>query len=166
MKKLFMVLLAIVSLQINCNAQWKKMHVEGDDFAGVQSCTVYTYLCKEGGFSFYIRDDGYYGSPIITTENGIYDYSIFSNNNITSGKIGLFDENNNVVKSWSNRDFYIDGSGTTAMPTERMSSKILEYLIDEEGYVRILINKYKGGKLDIKIPCLDINNVEELVMSE
>jgi hypothetical protein len=157
-------------MQINSKAQqtqgWVKMHVEGDEFSGTLPNTTYMYTASDGS-TFYLLhyDKGYYSDIMVETESGIFDYNSLSGSKVVAGKIGLFDEKNNLIKEWGNRSFYVGKENKSANPVRRLSGKILEHLIDNEGYVRIIVKKYSDKSLDIRIPCLnpdEVLNLDEL----
>lgn len=163
MKKL-MILLAAVLIEINCSAQWVKKNVEGDDFAGTVSNTTYCFISAEanGSCAFYQTESGSYSGLIVSTNSGLFDYSSQSYG-MGGGKVGFYDSNGNLIKKWGNRSFVITGNGKSATPWG-LSDKVINYLLNEDGYVRIIVRKRSGNNLDIKIPCIgDIDQIEEIL---
>lgn len=159
--KRILILLAIVLVEINCYAQWFKKNIEGDEFAGTTSNTTYYYISPEtnGTCAFYQTKDGKYSQIVVSINQGIFDYS---SQNVMAGKVGLFDSDGNIIKKWGNRSFKISNNGSQATPMG-ISDRIIKHLLEEKGYVRIILKKYNGGNLDIVIPCIeDVTIIEEL----
>ena len=87
----------------------------------------------------------------ITNSKGIFDYNYDDGYYYVTALIRFYDENDNLVDKCK-RDFGISKKDKTCCYIN--DEKVVNYIKNSKGYVRVIIPRYKSSKLDIKFPSL------------
>ena len=158
MKKIF-ALIMFVFIGLAANAQnWNHTHIDGDELKGTPENEVYVFVDEnENGFVFGANEMFFK----VITKSGFFNYNKY---NIVSGIIGLYDENNNLLKKYDQFMFRVDnGLENTAYPNKyskkggnnkKNVKEIFNHLLNVNGYIRIIIPRYGDSDFDMKINCI------------
>ena len=162
MKKLFLfMLLQMAVVTVMSQTGWDVKKESADPLKGTVERTRYRW--QEGEtmvFAFYdveaewkvgVGRNGFKPDPHGLTK---------SNNFITYAKVGIYDNDNNIIEAWDNihmelTDMYRVATAMSDSKKQRTANqKITEHLRTGHGYIRILIETAFGNGFDLKVPCL------------
>lgn len=139
--------------------KWEINNHEGDELRGTKSYMSYSYTDERGNsFIFWSNSNSFR----ITTENGVFDYTISRLGNIDYRKlkitVGYYDNNETLVNK-KDIELLVEDNAQFASKPLSGQKKLIKYIKEEKGYVRILAPLYaKNIPYELKIPCL--NNQE------
>lgn len=136
---------------------WRAEVQHADELKGTEEYTSYIYTDKKGDY-------------IVIWSNTDEDFRIVSNSNIFnynvgstkwfSSTIGLYDENGNLLEKVGidfdarNDDPRIADNSTTFRREKKAAKKIITFIRNEKGYVRIIAPLYRSNNdYDIEVPC-------------
>ena len=148
------------------NAQkWDTTFFAADELEGIEAYYAYHITDSTGNvFNFWSNDDKNFR---VVCSSGIFDWS--GNFHIVKATIGYYDASKKLIEKKDIQLVVADGRGDvaelntsigiTAVSNKKKAIQLLNYLRDEEGYVRILIPLYgRNDKFDLTIPCIRNTN--------
>lgn len=154
-------------IAITANAQkWEKIIEPGDELKGTTDAVKYKMVDSVARqvIAFYQPGDYWkvgIGWNIFQPDkrNVIHKKSL---NAIGYATIGFYDEQNHLVKKWENCMIEITNGMQVAEASSNIWGKtskgcrdVVPYLVNERGYVRIIIPTVRGKEFDMKVPCLN-----------
>lgn len=162
MKKIKMLMILLFAV-IPAIAQtgWDVKRENADPLKGIVERTKYRW--QEGetmAFAFYdvesewkvrVAKNSFKADPRGLTK---------SNNFIAYAKVGIYDNENNIIEAWEDfhmelTDMYRTATAMSDSKKQRKANqKIAEHLRTGHGYVRILMETHFGNGFDLKVPCL------------
>jgi hypothetical protein len=158
MKRLIMAIVCLMTMVFSANAQngWEKTKFPGDELKGEKETCLNIYTNDEGSFVFSDeKDDGF----MVTTQRGFFDYDI---DNYAKGTIiGLYDQNGVLLEKMdlpTQRTFFTTSSSnhkTMGCIKKAAAKKIISFIKEQKGYVRIIAERYSRTDFDIKVPCMN-----------
>ena len=162
MKKIILTLIFALIISLNINAQqWNVINNNADELKGTPAFTSYIWIEKNGGFGYKDIDNTMF---FIKTSEGIF------NSNGRRGQkgrpliVGL-------VGFYNLKDSLIDKMEITYEITEDYQSvypnkytykggnnykrarKIIDYIKNNDGYIRFIIPRYAKGNFELKVLC-------------
>jgi hypothetical protein len=161
MKKVLFLVMLLSSLIASAQNGWDVKKESADPLKGTVERTRYRW--QEGEtmvFAFYdveaewkvgVGRNGFKPDPHGLTK---------SNNFITYAKVGIYDNDNNIIEAWDNihmelTDMYRVATAMSDSKKQRTANqKITEHLRTGHGYIRILMETAFGNGFDLKVPCL------------
>ena len=144
-------------------AQWSKTVVKGDELKGTSDGVNCVYSDDFKHIAFNEKSDNYF---IVVTDKSFFNYSSIRGSNrrfIVDGLVGLYDNQDKLIERIE-ITFETMEKPTTVYPNKytskggnnlKRSKKVIDYLKNENGYVRIVLPLYNGEEFDLKIPTLN-----------
>lgn len=165
MKQVFLSFLALIA--ITANAQnWEKTVEPGDELKGTTDAVKYKMVdsLARQVIAFYQPGDywkvGIGGNIFQGDKRGRIHKNTL--NTITYATIGFYDEQNHLIKKWENCMVELTNGWQVAEASSNIWGKtskgcrdVVPYIVNERGYVRIIIPTYRGKEFDMKVPCLN-----------
>lgn len=153
MKKFFIALvMCFFAIAANALNEWTPITIDGDELKGTTSYVVYNYDTGEGCLGFYDSTN----ILVIMSDRGIFDYDIYDY--VKGVVIGLYDAKGKLierVETPTDRTFRVSSHGKAAFCTRNdVNSRVVEFIKNNKGYVRIVADKYSGSDFDVKVPCM------------
>lgn len=166
MKKALMTMV-VTLVALTAGAQtWERTVEPGDELKGTQEMVKYkmTDSIARQVIAFYQPGDywkvGIGGNIFQPDKRGVIHKGTY--NMIAYATIGFYDENDKLVKKWENCMVEVTNGGQVAEAsknvwgkTSKGSRDVVPYIMNERGYVRIIIPTYRGKEFDMKVPCLN-----------
>ncbi len=149
MKKRFLIIfLSVVGFSINTMAQkWFVNEHEADALKKKEAYSSYRYEDENGNNFVYWSYSLKSGDYRITTSSDIFDYN---QNRFMDITIGLYDIQGNLVDKIKDKAKVEDGANFA----KSCKKKIIKYLNEQEGYIRIIAPLYgTTADYDIKVVC-------------
>ncbi len=172
MKRLLSIALLLVGMTSHAQT-WKKTVVPGDELKGTGPQTWYRYENKDGTMlmAFHEEDDSWKVGVVrnsFVPDKNVKVHKI-TKNFIIYATIGFYNEHDQLVTKWTNcmmelpNDFRVAQTSVTlwSEKTVKGCREVVPYLLNEKGYVRILLPTYLGDGFDLKVPCLHNNNEQQ-----
>ena len=159
MKKSILFVTMCLFCQIQILAQkWSIDEHEADELRGSESYTSYCYDDEnENSFVFWSNSDKNFR---IITNSGVFDYkSSFAgkiHTRLMNVVVGIYDTQDKLIEKYETKIEVADDIKMASKPwATKKAKKILEYIKEQQGYIRILASIY-GSNLpfEIKVPCL------------
>ena len=155
--------LAIVCLLLTtlaANAQWSQKIVAADAEKGTRATSMITYEDSIGYFYF---DEGMNDVFYIGNNQSI-EFAVNKSSNVKkiTGKIECYDENNQLVETYDNYLFiakeeyitlYSDKLDKKGASQRKTTKNIIDFAINNAGYIRFIIPMADNQTFDFKIPC-------------
>ena len=153
MKRILLLLVLCVTAMVSTAQNgWQPITIDGDELKGTESYVVYNYNTGDGILGFYENT----GIIVIMTDKGIFDYD--SDDYAKGVVIGLYDKNEKLVEKVqtpTQRTFHVANRGHSAFCVrDDVNAKLVEYIKNNNGYVRIVVDRWERGDFDIKVPCM------------
>jgi len=148
-------LLILVNLlvlgKLSAQTGWSSNEHKGDELKGTESYYSYKFEdSEENDFIYWSNSD--YNFRIISGSH-IFDYSSSKMISITVGFYSIDD--NLIDKGTTTLVVSSENSHFAEVPGKKIGRKVLKYLNENEGYVRIIAPLYGTlASFDIKIPCM------------
>lgn len=165
MKK-WIITLLVWCVSVTVNAQsWIVDTIVGDELLGTKSCIGYTFQDVENGKEFIIYDDNN-EDFFLCVESGVFDFDGdgASGGKIVRGLVGIYDENNKLIKKYDKYCFESVGSFYNKVHSNKYSNmggnnkknakNIIEHLKNGKGSVRFIVPLYQSYQLDFTVPCM------------
>lgn len=166
MKKV-LFLCAMMAMTTIATAQtWVKSFEAGDELKGTYDHDKYVLVdsLAQQEMAFYQPGEywkvGIGGNVFMPDKRGLIHKKTY--NMITYATIGFYDESNNLIKKWDNCMMELTNNAQVAEAskniwgkTSKGSKEVVPYLMNNRGYVRIIIPTYRGKEFDFKVPCLN-----------
>lgn len=158
--KVFILLALLFSINISAQEQkgWEVSHYEGDELRKVEAYDSYMYT-DENGNSFVFWSNSKDNFRIISN-SGIFDFetSVYGNKvyrRVKNVTIGYYDDNDKLIDKGKTGMDVADGQeGQAESPYLKTGKKVIKYLEQNSGYVRIVAPIYGSNvPFDIKVPC-------------
>lgn len=154
-------------LSITAGAQtWEKTIEPGDELKGTTDAVKYRMAdsLSRQVIAFYQPGDywkvGIGGTIFQPDKRGMVHKK--SLNMIGYATIGFYDSENQLIKKWENCMVELTNGMQVAEASSNIWGKtskgcrdVVPYLMNERGYVRIIIPTVRGKEFDMKIPCLN-----------
>ena len=160
MKKVLWLIVCLMTMVVSVNAQngWETLKSGGDELKGSSPSVEHLYKCDEGEICFF---DGSESIFMVVTYNGFFDYDV--DNYVKGAIIGLYDINDNLIekiKTPTQRTFWVGWVGEENKDMmgcikKDVGEKIVSFLKNQKGFVRIIAERYSRSDFDIKIPCMN-----------
>lgn len=148
MKKIFVfICLAFIAFNANAQKQWVYSVSESDELLGKSEYNIYMYVDGENGIG--INDDIEKNTMIAFVTKGIFDYD----GGGIVGIIGYYDNNDTLIKK---ENLYLVKNGSYSNGIT-INKKTVDFLKNENGYVRFVVDRYNDSKFDIKVPTFSKN---------
>lgn len=171
MKYLFLFL-SFLMLSLTMSAQnmhiWSYSEVKADELKGTSAYTMYCFTDGNGIFTF---DDLKNDKFSISTNEGIF--STMISNSYLTVLFGLYDEND-VLLEKINLDLerpiamhnllFAYGGLSRKSSYKAKAVKILDYIKNGSGYVRIIASRYLDNDFEFKVPCLTENERTKMIL--
>ena len=166
--KLFMIAATMIAITIPqvANAQkWDTTFFAADELERIEAYYAFHVTDSTGNvFNFWSNDNKNFR---VVSSSGIFNWS--GNFHIVKATIGYYDVSNKLIERNDIQLVVADGRGDMAEPNtsigigsisnKKKAIELLNYLQNEEGYVRILIPLYgRNDKFDLTIPCIRNSN--------
>lgn len=165
MKKVLFLLLMLMPVMAGAQT-WEKTIEPGDELKGTTDAVKYKLVdsLARQVMAFYQPGDywkvGIGGNVFQPDKRGLVHKKTY--NMIGYATIGFYDEQNNLIKKWDNCMIELtnnlqvaEASKTIWGKTSKGCRDVVPYLMNERGYVRIIIPTYRGKEFDMKVPCLN-----------
>lgn len=138
---------------------WSMTVQKGDELKGTEDYTCYSYESSTGTFVFW-NDKPY--SFRIVAKQGIFNSVKLFGFDFVNALYGFYDKDGNLIsKDNIALDFDIERMNVAyssdwrkAKKERKQKQSILDFLVNGEGFLRFLVEKYGGGEVEIKMPCL------------
>jgi len=137
---------------------WHSTVFKADELKGTESYISYMYEDEgENSFIYWSNNDQNFR---IISGSHIFDYN---SSKLITVTIGLYSSDDKLIDK-SNTTLLVsrDNSHFASVPGKKVGKKVLNYLNEDEGYIRIIAPLY--GTLvsfDIKVPCMKKELIEE-----
>lgn len=157
MKKTFLIFfpLFIFCMSVCAQNNWKKLVIPGDELLNRSTDTAYYYQTSSGDRVSLLK---VHELLILTTGSGIFDYyKNYKDDQVVSPTIGYYDLNHKLISKQSITCDVFDNSPNEASCSTGLGDdngrQLRLYLLNYEGYVRIVTHRYRQANFDITIPC-------------
>lgn len=157
MKKVLWLIVCLMTMVVSVNAQngWETYKSGGDELKGSSPYVAHIYRCKEGEICLCDNSESTF---LVATYNGIFDYDV--DNYVKGAIIGLYDINGNLIekiKTPTQRTFWVieENGDVMSCIKKDVREKIVSFLKNQKGFVRIIAERYSRSDFDIKIPCMN-----------
>ena len=162
---LISLLLGLMCYSVTNAQKWDTTFFAADELEGIEAYYAFHIMDATGNvFNFWSNDDKNFR---VVCSSGIFNWS--GNFHIVKATIGYYDVSNKLVEKKDIQLVVADGQGDVAEPNtsigissisnKKKAIQLLNYLQNEEGYVRILIPLYgRNDKFDLTIPCIRNTN--------
>lgn len=135
---------------------WFTIELEGDELLGTSDNVAISYITDEGDKVLtYTQHPTYF---IIGLGKGIFDFKVhstrYSTHHTESVIIGYYDADGNLVDK---EETTLSKLGNEYDNGVFDSEKMSDYIRNNEGYVRIVADSYRGSDFDNKIPTWKTN---------
>lgn len=161
MKKTINILIAILSMMEIANAQsgWSSTEFEADELKGQPAYTALSYTDNQGNrLTMWSNEDNYFR---ITSCSHIFNYTVSGSLKEVGATVGFYDTSDNLIEKiqmtfWPNDDNpRIAHNSIFLSRNKKKGKKVIQYLRNEEGYIRIIAPLYRSiSGFDLKVPCL------------
>lgn len=166
MKRLFIFSLLFICSLFSYAQEWKTEYIEGDELKGTIDHCIHYFENSKGDYLCY--DRAKMTCYIVCEQEDVYDYKseyydwLEDYWRTVDMTVGLYDSSNKLIKRME----------TVMRINERQESvaffhgnpethAMMKYLTEGEGFVRVLLPLYKGGEVDIKMPCHNSRYIQE-----
>lgn len=162
MKKIILILMAMATIPMAAQT-WGKKTIEGDDLKGTKTQVITMY--NEGTKSFYFSTlkDNYF---LVNTSESFFNYSSrigAEGKNLVKGVVGQYDSEDKLLERIDILFEVHDNHARTLHPNKytqmggnnlKRCKKVLDFIENENGYIRIILPLYNDSDFDLKIPTL------------
>ena len=124
---------------------WISLQMTGDELTEREEQEVVAFNTSSGDYLV-----AYSSRPnmlVITSKNGIFDFDRSSMKIL----IGYYNENDELVKKETPYFFKL-GSYSSGYTGGADGKSLMQYIRTQKGYVRIVIDRYRGANFDVKFP--------------
>ena len=159
MKKTFAIACLLITT-LGVNAQWSQKIVEADAAKGTPATSMITYEDSIGYFYF---DEGMNEVFYIGNNQSIeFAVNISSSVKKVTGRIECYDENDQLLETYDNYQFiakeeyitlYSDKLDKKGASQRKTTKNIIDFAINNAGYIRFIIPMAENQTFDFKIPC-------------
>lgn len=167
MKKTITTIMMLLTVTMNTVAQtWEKSIEPGDELKGTVDREKYRLADSTAlqVMAFYQPGDywkvGIGGNVFMPDKRGLVHKKTL--NMIGYATVGFYDEQNQLIKKWDNCMIELTNNMQVAEASQTIWGKtskgcrdVVPYLMNERGYVRIIIPTYRGKEFDMTVPCLN-----------
>lgn len=162
MKRILIVLFTLLCSSIITKAQsgWQTTSFDADELKDQEAYSAFFYTDDDGNrLTMWSNEDDYFR---ITSSSHIFNYELTTSAlKIVNVTVGLYDKDNNLIEKikmtfWPNDDDPAKAISSYLMPKDKKKGrKVMQYLKNEEGYIRLLAPLYRSNSgLDLKVPCI------------
>ena len=166
MKKVLLSI-ALMLMGLSASAQvWEKTLEEGDQLKGTKDRMKYRIESPDGTqmMMFYGSSDkwkvGIVGNSF-KPDKSLHVHSS-TKNFLIYATIGFYNEDDQLVTKWDNCMMELTNIYRVAETSETLWGKkttkgcreVVPYLLNEKGYVRIILPTFLGPDFDFKVPCI------------
>lgn len=160
MKKLLFISMMLLAMTTVSAQKWTKKIVEADAMKGQVEKMLYewsntdcTFIMAESDNSWMVTGGAFKPDPTHVNHRSNFE---------TYGKVGFYDNDDNLLESWDNCKFELTNfyrtAGSAASKKKKGQYALPNYLRNKTGYVRIIIPLINGDDFDVTIPCLNNDN--------
>ena len=150
MKKILVfTMMCLFTVCVNAQ-EWDSTDYEADELKGQESYTAYNFTNETGMFVYFSNYDDYFK---ICTLDGIFDYK--GRYHELKVIIGFYDENDKLVEKFNDWIYVQEDNSKIAGAKGKKSKKVITYIKQNNGYVRIIAERYGRTNFDLKVPCLN-----------
>lgn len=155
------VLIMVSALPMRAQ-EWEIQSVDGDELRGTKADTFLVYDHKDGSVFVSQANE----AVLVKTNNGIFDFSGMDGH--VNAIIGLYDTNGALVEklkffaygTLKNPESVVMKDYTMRMfnsnhPDNHQTTRMIDFIKNKKGSVRIILPRYGDSDLDMKIPCLN-----------
>lgn len=162
MKRILIVLFTLLCISIITKAQsgWQTTSFDADELKDQEAYSAFFYTDDDGNrLTMWSNEDDYFR---ITSSSHIFNYELTTSAlKIVNVTVGLYDKDNNLIEKikmtfWPNDDDPAKAISSYLMPKDKKKGrKVMQYLKNEEGYIRLLAPLYRSNSgLDMRVPCI------------
>lgn len=156
-----MALVCLMTTVISVNAQsdeakigeWFTNTTAGDELKGTSDDSETCFLTLDG-FIMYLHNANTFA---LHTNAGFFDYDY--DDNAKSVIIGFYDKDKNLVEKLKSKksDFKVFGAHKDGVfiYSKSLNKAICDYINNEKGYVRFIIDRYNKLDFDFEVPCMN-----------
>lgn len=165
MKKLLAIMMLFTAMTATAQT-WEKTIEKGDELKGTIDRDKYKIVdsLARQVMAFYQPGDewkvGIGGNVFMPDKRGLVHKGSY--NMIGYATIGFYDENDQLIKKWENcmieltQNMQVAEASTNIWgKTSKGCRDVVPYLMNNRGYVRIIIPTYRGKEFDMKVPCIN-----------
>jgi hypothetical protein len=156
MKKIVITtIMLLISIGISAQ-EWQRKVIEADPMLGISETVMYEWKSTDCSFIMYDNSNewsltGTHFKPDPTHVNHRYNF-------LTYARIGFYSDDDCLIESWDHCKLELTNVYQTATSGVGRKKKgqyaVTNYLMNNTGYVRIVIPTIHGGTFDITIPCM------------
>lgn len=153
MKKILVIMIMALSAVVVNAESWKNGSITCYDWEEEYKTDIMYYEGISGFIGFTLDKEKDFRQLVIKTNNSWFEVKDYY------AKVIIYDINNVVLETmlidFKQTDIYERYEKRNVVKSSLISegSKIVEYLNNNRGYVQIQMNRYSGGKFDMKVPC-------------
>lgn len=144
----FIILLFLLSCPKGFAQKWVVTHEPADELRGVGASTNHYYQTADGSVLIYGYDSGV--KQLGVSAKTVFDYDSDNEVGIT---VGFYDLQNSLIDRGSQLT-RVTQSGTIVYFKGDLKDKIIDFIMNKEGYVRFFGHLYANGAFDLKVPCM------------
>ena len=148
MKRIFSIVIMLLSIAFSMNAQWRVSHVEGDDLKGKKEHYINSFTAKNDDAVIIQSDDT---SILLYSDNGVFDITMNDDFDVIIG----FYENGKLTKKiqakFHSSMNYLDYAILHENYDENKIGKQIINHIRFKGDVRIIAPKFRGSDFDVRM---------------
>lgn len=149
MRNLILFLIMMISLPAIAQERWDTIHHEADEMLKQKEYTSYVYEDEDGNqFIFWSNDKNNFR---LINRNGLFDAD-----NVLQFRaiVGYYDENGKFIKK-EKKGLAIVKDDFHKADTFSFNDRILKFLKEQKGYIRILAPEYQSvSPWEIIVPCM------------
>lgn len=166
MKRLLAIMATLLVAVVAGAQEWEKTLEKGDELKGTTDRYKYKMVDSLSlqVIAFYQPGDywkvGIGRNVFMPDKRGIVHKRTY--NQIGYATIGFYDENDHLIKKWENCIIELTNNMQVAEASKNIWGKtskgcrdVVPFLMNERGYVRIIIPTYMGKEFDMKVPCIN-----------
>ena len=164
MKKVLLSI-ALMLMGLSASAQvWEKTLEEGDQLKGTRDRAKYRIESPDGNMImvFYGSSDKWKVGIVNNAFKPDKSNMVRDGNFIIYATIGFYNEDDQLVTKWENcmmelTDIYRVAEASESSwgkKTAKGCREVVPYLLNEKGYVRIILPTFRAPEFDFKVPCI------------
>ena len=160
MKKIILSFIMCVCAFISNAQVWKEISYQEDELLGYSGGTTIMYT-DENGNTFecgLINNGKSFRCDISNNSRKQFNWSSVNGTSklikMTHGVVGLYDINNKLIKKW-NENFVVPDNTAANVCRPFKWRKIMKYINENQGYVKVIISVYEDNDFRMTIPCIN-----------
>lgn len=164
MKKVLLSI-ALMLMGLSASAQvWEKTLEEGDQLKGTRDRMKYRIESPDGNMImvFYGSSDKWKVGIVNNAFKLDKSLRVRDGNFLCYATIGFYDENDQLTVKWENCEMQLTNVYRVAETSTSFWGKktakgcrdVVPYILNEKGYVRIILPTFREPEFDFKVPCI------------